>query len=354
MSTQRLAGQGPALVLLRSPTEASKDDPYRTAAVDAGFNDVHLLPILSTSFTNFTRLAEVLAAGAEGYDGVVMTSARSAEAWAAAAATLQPSSSNCPANGSASPKPPFFVVGHGTRSALLERLPQEHRPPQESVLGAEETGTGEALARFIIEHFEREVLVEKGCDGRPPRRKLLYLTGDKNRDTLPSILAASSSPEIVLEPLQVYATSSDSSLSTALTTLLDSMDPSSTPITNDSSSSDILNEPPHPPKTVYFALFSPSSALPLITHLRSLSLLPPYPSSLPSTASCPPPRKGLDLRFAAIGPTTRDYLVHDLGVEVHAMAAKPDARSLTEALSEAVRKEMAEEGAQQGRVEGRL
>ncbi|GAA5918351.1 hypothetical protein JCM6882_007295 [Rhodosporidiobolus microsporus] len=326
-------GRRTALVLLRSPTKAPDQDPYRSAAVDAGFSSVHLLPVLSTSFTNLSRLAEVLSSGADGCDGVVMTSARSAEAWAAAAATLDPFSSpssvNPSANPPSSPTPPFFVVGTGTRSALLERLPEARRPPEEAILGAEETGTGESLARFILEHFGAEDDNVAAGEGRR-RRKLLYLTGDKNRDTLPAILGASSSPSVDLDPLQVYATSTCPSFSSALPALLDEL-------SSVASSSFAPSSPP--PQTVWFALFSPSSALPLINHLRALSLLPYAPSSSAQTSSASSSSPSLHLRFVAIGPTTRDYLEQELGVEVHATATKPEATALVEAVVEAVRNE---------------
>jgi len=62
----------------------------------------------------------------------------------------------------------------------------------------QETGNGEQLARFMLGNGD------KSSDNK----KLLYLTGDKNRDTIPKILNSNKdqSPPILLHPLQVYET----------------------------------------------------------------------------------------------------------------------------------------------------
>jgi uroporphyrinogen-III synthase len=64
------------------------------------------------------------------------------------------------------------------------------------IRGGSEAGTSERLAHFILNDLpEREGV------------KLLYLTGDKNRDTLPNILAES---RVILDSAQVYATQGSS------------------------------------------------------------------------------------------------------------------------------------------------
>jgi len=72
-------------------------------------------------------------------------------------------------------------------------------PSSQNIVG-EGTGTGEALAKVII-----------GDQGsRAPKLPLLYLTGDKNRDTLPTLTQAAG---LDLEPLQVYGTRGSPSFS---------------------------------------------------------------------------------------------------------------------------------------------
>jgi len=62
----------------------------------------------------------------------------------------------------------------------------------------QETGNGEQLARFVLENGDRN----------SNNKKLLYLTGDKNRDTIPKILSSNTvqGPPIILHSLQVYET----------------------------------------------------------------------------------------------------------------------------------------------------
>ena len=70
-----------------------------------------------------------------------------------------------------------------------------------NIRGGRETGTGEKLARFILEDLQERLSIN--------RVKLLYLTGDKNRDVLPNILRDGA---IELQPLQVYKTQGASTL----------------------------------------------------------------------------------------------------------------------------------------------
>lgn len=70
----------------------------------------------------------------------------------------------------------FYVVGSSTADALRSMPKSSFTPSEEKVLGSH-TGSGEALARFIVEHL-----------ADPTAEKLLYLKGDKNRETLPEIL----------------------------------------------------------------------------------------------------------------------------------------------------------------------
>ena len=65
------------------------------------------------------------------------------------------------------------------------------------IRGGSQTGKAESLAHFILKDLQDH-------DGA----KMLYLTGDKNRDTLPKILAEG---HVNLQTLQVYETRGSSS-----------------------------------------------------------------------------------------------------------------------------------------------
>jgi len=90
---------------------------------------------------------------------------------------------------------PFYVVGGATAKALAA-VSDLCGPGPNDIRGGSQTGTSERLAHFILDDIpERE------------GKKLLYLTGDKNRDTLPKILAEA---RVTLESLQVYETQGSS------------------------------------------------------------------------------------------------------------------------------------------------
>ncbi len=128
------------------------------------------------------------------------------------------------------PRTPFFAVGPATSGALrslAQTLPAPFRP--RLVLGGSATGTGEALANYIIKHFAEggpgskpegwdalkpprksgstssgggggssasggEETEEEEYDGPPPIEPLLILTGDKNLPTIPEMLASVGKP----------------------------------------------------------------------------------------------------------------------------------------------------------------
>ncbi|GAA5978619.1 hypothetical protein JCM11641_002791 [Rhodosporidiobolus odoratus] len=400
------------LILLRTPTEPPDQDPY-TLASTPHFTSISHLPVLETTWSNLHHLTTLLHSTlTTDYDGVIITSARAVHAWGQAAASLSSSSFPSTHRPHQRPLPPFFVVGPGTRSALLDLPDSPYRPRKDEIFGAEESGTGQALAQFIRAYYDErerkvdpvsagqrmnkksEVRSEEAATGRQTRRRkrLLYLTGDKNRDTLPSILSSSSSASshstFDLDALQVYSTTVSPTFHSSLTSKLSSLSHSPYPLFSDppSSSNDETSTPtgrakPHPGPTlpqstpppkieIWFALFSPSTAQPLLQSLRQLALFPPCTPPPPppphSSPQCSSPDTRLRLRFVAIGPTTRDYLLsahHQTeeggrgrggqgggGVRVDAMARKPDAKGLVEAMLEVFK---AEEGERDGKGRGR-
>lgn len=101
---------------------------------------------------------------------------------------------------------PFYVVGTTTGNVLRKMPISPFTPSSQNIVG-EGSGTGEALAEVIIDDQGR----------RAPGLPLLYLTGDKNRDTLPTLLKAAG---LHLEPLQVYGTRGSQNFSAGVKELL--------------------------------------------------------------------------------------------------------------------------------------
>jgi uroporphyrinogen-III synthase len=80
-------------------------------------------------------------------------------------------------------------------------------------LRGETAGTGEQLAQFILDDLKT---------GNPhKKRRMLYLTGDKNRDTVPNILSSDKGKrlDIELDPIQVYETHGTSTFASDLDSL---------------------------------------------------------------------------------------------------------------------------------------
>ncbi|BGP35105.1 uroporphyrinogen-III synthase [Rhodotorula toruloides] len=305
-STREVAGQH--LILVRTPQGSLEQDPYRLAldSLDtASAFTLHHLPVLSTSYCNQDELVEAVrrvhSEGGEAYDGVIMTSARSVEAWSTAQTTLASSSSSA-----ALPTRsiPFFVVGNPTRMSLA-RAPVP--PPPELVLGAEESGTGEKLASFILRHF--------ASSPEPPnssrrRRRLLHLTGDKNRDTVPRILEEGG---VELDTLQVYATTRAPGFQADFERLISEVDDDE--------------------GLVWMVLFSPSGSRECLAELRRRGYV--ASAAVPTTDSHTLARR---LQFAAIGPVTQQFLEEER-VPVHAVADKPEPEALVRAILEATEAE---------------
>ena len=169
-------------VLVRTPH--AEADPYHSTLGCP--SRTHHLPVLTTSFTDTPTLAATIQLGpTERYAGVIVTSQRAVDAWSLASTGPSPDPQcSTPASWCSIP---FFVVGPATASALAPLLPS----PPPAFFGSS-TGTAALLAATIASHFPT-----------PPPLPLLYLTGDKNRDTLPSALERAG---LATHRVQVYET----------------------------------------------------------------------------------------------------------------------------------------------------
>ncbi|KAL0952797.1 hypothetical protein HGRIS_007022 [Hohenbuehelia grisea] len=282
----------PNVLLLRAPAPDGPDK-YETAFTDSGYS-IYSIPVLETVLTNLSDLERVIRAGPfmQSFGGVIVTSARACEAWKAVIGAIAHSDNKTSADWS---DMPFYVVGKATSAAFAD-LAQSGAPSNlvpRDVRG-EESGNAEQLAQFIIEDVEQ----------RPA--KLLYLTGDKNRDTLSRIL---SSANIEPTPLKVYETQGSSSFAAELECFIIGI------------SEDISGW--------WIVFFAPSAANFVTPVLRRHFILPST-----SEAWSQSPSVRLQARLAAIGPTTSSHLRDSLGLEVHVTASKPTAEDLVSAIFE--------------------
>ncbi|KAH9996171.1 tetrapyrrole biosynthesis, uroporphyrinogen III synthase, partial [Russula compacta] len=240
------------------------------------------LPVLEATFENIERLSHIIRGedDEDKVDGVIVTSARAVEACANAGAAIDDWRAIR-----------FYAVGPAT-AALLAQLPN---PPQD-VRGTE-SGTAERLARYIAQDATKE-------------ERLLYLTGDKNRDTLSRIVREALGEGVIRE-LRVYATRGVRDFEGCLARALRRGEA-------DEDDDDLW----------WIVFFAPSAAAHALPALRAhFSLAMPEESS--------PLRREPRLRrarIAAIGPTTASYLREEARLSVDAVAEAPNADSVVAAV----------------------
>ncbi|KAJ7494646.1 tetrapyrrole biosynthesis, uroporphyrinogen III synthase [Mycena galericulata] len=276
------------VLLLRAPSQHTDSlDRYESIFTASGYG-AFSVPVLETLFTNLETLVDILHHGAHG--AVILTSGHACEAWSKAVDILEREQALGQETDWSTT--PFYVVGTSTASLLNEiRSTHPHSPFSPTDIRGESSGTSEQLAKFILSDLESRPT--------PRRDPFLYLTGDKNRDTLPDILRGGN---IELTSLQVYQTQGSSTFAEDLKLALDS---------SSHQDSDIF----------WIVFFAPSAAEFVTPFLRRHFDLPSVDSTS-STAA----------RIASIGPTTSIFLREKLNLSVGAVAPKPTPEYLLEAI----------------------
>lgn len=259
------------------------DDPYLTRLECAGFKRerIHCQPVLTSQVRGLEELSLLLET--KEFSGLICTSQRAVKAWSL---ILRAGMSG---NKTTWSQKPHFVVGPSTADALLA-IDSAHIPEPHNVSG-QHTGHADALARLIEAQHQHQ-------HGHP----LLYLTGDKRRDTLPTLLSEAGIPFV---ESCIYETSTDPAFSSTFSTHLDTLRQSDA--------------------NIWIALFSPSGANAAVLALRAHT---DFTDLWPR------------IRFATLGPTTASHLQNQLKVPPHAVAAHPT----PEELSQAVAKVLSDQG----------
>jgi uroporphyrinogen-III synthase len=179
---------------------------------------------------------------------------------------------------------PLYVVGPATARGL--RALKLQCP----ILG-EETGNGEALAGFMLEHYNNMY----PDASKPP---ILFLVGDKRRDIIPKTLQAEElgpARRTGVDELVIYETGEMHSFKDDFSKIWQ---------TNANGGAELQ----------WIVVFSPTGCQAM---LESLGLLDADTGKVRSTTSH---RKIL---VATIGPTTRDYLFSEFGFTPDVCAEKP-------------------------------
>jgi uroporphyrinogen-III synthase len=189
---------------------------------------------------------------------------------------------------------PFYVVGPATARGL--RALHLHCP----ILG-EETGNGEALSAFILEHYN-------GVHPGPAKPSILFLVGDKRRDIIPKTLQSgdlSPGRRAKVDEVVIYETGEMQSFKANFSS-----------IWQKNKEQQVQHQ--------WVVVFSPTGCRAM---LESLGLLDENTGSIRAKA-----QQGNTL-VATIGPTTRDYLVKEFGFSPDVCADKPSPEGIADGIN---------------------
>ncbi|KAJ4375268.1 hypothetical protein N0V83_002354 [Neocucurbitaria cava] len=187
---------------------------------------------------------------------------------------------------------PLYVVGPATARglrALNLRCP---------ILG-EQTGNGEALAAYILEHYNS---IYPGA-ANPP---ILFLVGDKRRDIIPRTLQDHrlGSRTSKVDEVVIYETGEMQSFKAEFSSIWqDNLDQGC--------------------NRQWVVVFSPTGCRAMLESLRLLDA---------NTGKAKPNARQGDIFIATIGPTTRDYLLHEFGFSPDVCAEKPSPEGIADGI----------------------
>lgn len=199
---------------------------------------------------------------------------------------------------------PIYTVGPATTRAL-----QAIRTNQPLQIFGEDTGNGEALAHFILDHYA------EWYRAHSKSRPLLFLVGEQRRDIIPKTLMDSALPEprrIRVDELVIYGTG-----------IMESFPQDFARELEQTEGYDVR----------WIVVFSPTGCEAM---LRALHLLDENTGKIKTGergGGCGI-RKGKRRTYiATIGPTTRDYLRKTFGFEPDVCASKPSPEGIGEVIS---------------------
>lgn len=230
--------------------------------------------------------------GLATYGALVFTSQRAVEAFVEIVESIR-ADGNLVIDHLLPPTLPLYVVGPATARGLKSlKLPCP-------ILG-EETGNGEALAAFILEHYNSAY----AGTHKPP---LLFLVGDKRRDIIPKTLQSEElEPEkrSQVDELVIYETGEMQSFKANFSSIW-------------------RENVRHGAQRQWVVVFSPTGCQAM---LESLDLLDPESRRAKPTAD------QRNIFIATIGPTTRDYLVKEFGFSPDVCAERPSPEGIAEGI----------------------
>jgi len=247
------------------------------------------------------------------YGGLIFTSQRAVSAFSSALQLL--SSPSQPASPPTNPNNPqltphyktlelpLYTVGPATASAL-RALASTHLP--NSWVEGQEAGRGDVLAALILERYN-EAWQEDGAGGE--KKPLLFVTGEKRRDVIPRMLmddALAEERRIKVEEMVVYSTAEVEAFEADFAAVLRETEEA---------------------RVRWVVMFSPAGGGSM---LRAFGWLDPLTGRVREGVDGD--TKGRTTFVASIGPTTKEYLRGEFGLEVDVSAGVPSAEGVRSAL----------------------
>ncbi|KAI5306427.1 hypothetical protein KEM56_000953 [Ascosphaera pollenicola] len=256
-------------------------DPTFVPVIDHWYND-----------ENLYHVSGLIASGelARKYAGLIFTSVRAAEGFVRMVQAIVDVSKTDPI---ATPLA-FYTVGPATHR-LLNLVRESHFPHAEVV--GKEAGTGRNLAHIIQKHYHATETKSAGDDnGTTKKRGLLFLVGEKHRDDIPRILMNPDLPpeeRVNVEELVVYETG-------VMNLFPDDF-------------AEVIRRAKKKSKVIWVVVFSPARCEAMLKVLRK----GPYQQEGNTE------KDDTQTFIATIGPTTRDFLKTNYGVDVEVCAETP-------------------------------
>ncbi|KAF2088518.1 tetrapyrrole biosynthesis, uroporphyrinogen III synthase, partial [Saccharata proteae CBS 121410] len=296
----------PVLLLKTKSTPDDGYDEYFSAADDGRYGPV-FVPVLEHRFKtdSLKQIRECVQEG--GFDGnsktakygaIIFTSQRAVEAFTQVVEDIRAAGPSRPLDELLPATTPLYVVGPATARGL--RALNLQCP----VLG-EESGNGEALAGYILEHYNHTA--KRDAEGR--KLPILFLVGEQRRDVIPKTLQSaelSDARRAEVHELVVYETGEMQTFRPSFARILEKNE------------RDGVREQ-------WVVVFSPTGCRVM---LECLGLL----DGETGRAKEGEGSRKRDTRIATIGPTTRDFLVRKFGFEPDVCAPKPSPEGVGEAI----------------------
>ncbi|KMU76305.1 hypothetical protein CISG_01040 [Coccidioides immitis RMSCC 3703] len=261
------------------------------------------------------------------YGGLVFTSQRAVEGFSRMIAEeVNPSE--------ASRDLALYTIGPATYRSL-NTLRQTHLP--HATLVGEDAGTGEILAPLILEHYnglERNQITYGSAEAvqdRSGKLPLLFLVGETHRDIIPKTLMSPDLPpneRIQIDELIVYKTGVMESFRENFASILDELD-ASVRSTEGATNPDEGNQMSRSP--IWVVVFSPTGCDAMVdilgkhdqSTLKASGMSQTYTKKHQQRRNC---------YIATIGPTTRDHLRFNFGIDPDVCAEKPSPEGLGEGI----------------------